>query len=147
MSSQSTQSSAGDQASVVTPDSPIPTQITLGPGIELPENTSIETVKYLLELYFLWELPLHPVISRAAFLKHMAAGGGTYFSSLLLNVSHYPRRGLIAQHAQRLLYLCSPFSHLHVLCLIIQGKSSGELGKNLNLIRRLSCLSHSFFLL
>lgn len=64
-----------------------PLDIVLGPGIELPEGTSQETVEHLLNLYFLWELPLHPVISRPAFLRDMAAGRGPYFSSMLLNVS------------------------------------------------------------
>lgn len=63
-----------------------PLEIVLGPGIELPDGTSQETVEHLLNLYFLWELPLHPVISRVAFLRDMAAGSGPYFSSMLLNV-------------------------------------------------------------
>ena len=62
-------------------------EIVIGPGVELPEGTTTETVEHLLNTYFLWELPLHPVISRPAFLKHMADGQGVYFSSLLLNVS------------------------------------------------------------
>lgn len=68
-------------------------EIILGPGVELPDGTSAETVEHLLNIYFLWELPLHPVISRPAFLKHMAAGHGPYFSSLLLNVSSLAQFG------------------------------------------------------
>lgn len=67
-------------------DAPVRLDIALGPNIELPEGTSLETIEHLLNLYFTWEHPLHPVISRPAFLRDMAAGDGPYFSSLLLNV-------------------------------------------------------------
>lgn len=59
----------------------------LGPHIELPEGTDHDTVEHLLNLYWLWEHPIHPIICRAAFLRDMAEGKGQYFSSLLLNVS------------------------------------------------------------
>lgn len=64
-----------------------PVEIVIPPDAELPEGTTVDSVAHLLNSYFHWELPLHPVISRPAFLKDMAAGEGTYFSSLLLNVS------------------------------------------------------------
>lgn len=53
--------------------------------IVVPAGVTEEMIDDLLTIYFLWDLPEHPLISRPAFLEHMATGG-PYFSSLLLNV-------------------------------------------------------------
>lgn len=61
-------------------------EIRLGTHVLVPEGTTAHTIVDLLNIFFLWESSVHPLISRPAFLEHMAHGG-RYFSPLLHNVS------------------------------------------------------------
>lgn len=59
---------------------------TLVASTVLPPGTTLETIKHLLHLYFLWHYTALPVISRSIFLDHLCKGG-KYCTPLLLNVS------------------------------------------------------------